>query len=83
MTVHLEHCASGGVDGPECDCTMRYIERVRREAASLAETLRDASDAGVSHALILPQLILVFREAFGEMPPNMMQALAQVTEQTT
>jgi hypothetical protein len=80
LTVHLEHCASS-VDGGECDCAQRYIELIRREAASLAETLRNASDAGVSHALILPQLILVFREAFGEMPPNMMQALTQVTEQ--
>jgi hypothetical protein len=45
-----------------------HLEAVKRDAAALAETLRDASDAGVSHALILPQLVLVFREAFGEMP---------------
>lgn len=45
-----------------------HLDAVKRDAAQLAETLRDASDAGVSHALILPQLVLVFREAFGEMP---------------
>jgi hypothetical protein len=44
---------------------------VDERARALAETLRDASDAGVSHALILPRLVLVFREAFGEMPPGM------------
>jgi hypothetical protein len=43
---------------------------VKEDAKRLAETLRDASDAGVSHALILPQLMLVFREAFGAMPPG-------------
>lgn len=45
-----------------------YIEAVKRDATQLAETLKTASDAGVSHALILPQLVLVFREVFGEMP---------------
>ena len=45
-----------------------HLDAVKRDATALAETLRDAADAGVSHALILPQLVLVFREAFGEMP---------------
>lgn len=48
-----------------------HIDRVKADAEKLAVTLRDASDAGVSHALILPQLVLVFREAFGEMPEGM------------
>jgi hypothetical protein len=48
-----------------------HLEAVKRDAAVLAVTLRDASDAGVSHALILPQLVLVFREAFGEIPAGM------------
>lgn len=48
----------------------QHLERVKRDATALAETLREASDAGVSHALILPQLVLVFRTAFGEMPPG-------------
>lgn len=46
----------------------QHIAAVKRDAALLAESLRAASDAGVSHALILPQLVLVFREKFGEMP---------------
>jgi hypothetical protein len=45
-----------------------YIERVKADATALAETLREASDAGVPTALILPQLVLVFRTSFGEMP---------------
>lgn len=46
----------------------QHLAKVSADATRLAETLRDASDAGVPHALILPQLVLVFREAFGEMP---------------
>lgn len=45
-----------------------HIERVKRDATALAETLREVSDAGVPTALILPQLVLVFRSSFGEMP---------------
>lgn len=48
----------------------QHLLRVDEHARLLAETLRDASDAGVSHALILPRLMLVFRSAFGEMPPG-------------
>lgn len=50
------------------DEAAKYIEHVKHDATKLAETLRMASDAGVSNALILPQLVLVFREVFGEMP---------------
>lgn len=46
----------------------QWLERVKRDATVLAETLREASDAGVSHAIILPQLVLVFRQSFGEIP---------------
>ena len=46
----------------------QHLDLVKARAGGLAEALRDASDAGVSHALILPALVLVFREAFGEMP---------------
>lgn len=45
-----------------------HVERVKSDARQLAESLLRANDAGVSHALILPQLMLVFREVFGEMP---------------
>lgn len=51
--------------------TQEHLAAVKRDAAQLAETLRDASDAGVSPALVLPQLVLVFREAFGEMPAGL------------
>lgn len=44
------------------------ISRIRDRATDLASELRDATDAGVSHAVILPQLLIVFREVFGEMP---------------
>jgi len=47
-----------------------HLDRIRTDTARLSQTLKDASDAGVSPALILPQLVLVFREAFGEMPPG-------------
>lgn len=57
-----------------------YIARVQREGAAFAELLRDASDAGVSHMLILPQLVLVFRQAFGEMPPEMAAQLATIQQ---
>lgn len=65
--------APARVSGPADNGTpaltpQQHLEQVRRDATALAETLRDASDAGVSHALILPQLVLVFRQAFGEMP---------------
>jgi hypothetical protein len=46
------------------------VERIRTLASALATELRDASDAGVSHAVILPQLVLIFRQVFGEMPPG-------------
>ena len=47
------------------------IARIRAHAQQLAGELRDATDAGVSHAIILPQLMLVFREVFGELPAGM------------
>lgn len=45
-----------------------WIASVRQHAGELAAELRDATDAGVPPALILPALIDVFRSAFGEMP---------------
>lgn len=72
--THLESCSRNAGGKCDCDTTLHvltpqeHLDAVKRDAATLAVTLRDASDAGVSHALILPQLVLVFREAFGEMP---------------
>jgi len=45
-----------------------WLNRIDTQARELAITLRDASDAGVPHALVLPRLMLVFRETFGAMP---------------
>lgn len=47
-----------------------HMERIKAKATELADALRDASDAGVSQALILPQLMLVFKQSFGEPPPG-------------
>jgi hypothetical protein len=43
----------------------QLVADVRAAAGDLAEKLRHATDRGVSHAIILPQLVLVFRETFG------------------
>lgn len=48
--------------------TQQHLAAVKDAGERLAVALREASDAGVPHGLILPQLVLVFREAFGEMP---------------
>lgn len=48
-----------------------HVEQIRAAAVALAELLRAATDAGVSHAIILPQLVLVFRQVFGEMPDGL------------
>lgn len=45
-----------------------HLQAVKRNADVLAASLVAASDAGVSQAVILPQLMLAFRQAFGEMP---------------
>lgn len=48
-----------------------HVALVQSSARELAGRLRDATDAGVSHAIILPQLVLVFREVFGELPAGL------------
>lgn len=45
-----------------------HLAHVEAKARQLADALSAASDAGVSPALIMPRLMLVFREAFGAMP---------------
>lgn len=47
------------------------VADIRAKATDLAEALRLATDRGVSHAIVLPQLVLVFRQVFGEMPAGM------------
>jgi hypothetical protein len=56
-----------------------YLAAIRRDAEKLAGSLLAASDAGVGPALIVPQLVLVFRAAFGAMPADLLPMLAQVT----
>lgn len=56
----------------------QHIERIKAMAHALADALRDASDAGVSHAVIVPQLVVVFKQSFGEPPPGL---LASIQEQ--
>jgi hypothetical protein len=50
--------------------TAEHLERITAQATALAESLREATDDGVSNALILPRLVLVFRQSFGEPPPG-------------
>jgi hypothetical protein len=72
----FNQCDDHGKPWPCAECQeaapvltpQQHLEAVNRDATRLAETLVAANDAGVSHALILPQLVLVFRTAFGEMP---------------
>lgn len=58
-----------------------HVDRIDGAARELAGYLRTATDEGVSPALILPRLVLVFREVFGSMPPEvagMVAGFAQV-----
>lgn len=45
-----------------------HVEAVKAHGQVFFAALRDASDAGVSHAILLPQLVLVYRQVFGSMP---------------
>lgn len=40
-----------------------HVELVKEKAKELIEALNGATDAGVSHAALLPELVSVFREA--------------------
>jgi len=48
-----------------------HIELLERDVAEFARHLNAAQEAGVSHALIIPRLMLAYRNAFGEveLPP--------------
>jgi hypothetical protein len=54
-----------------------YVEKVKAEAGALAETLREAIEMGTSHAIILPELLMVFRDAWGTMPPEIGAMIAE------
>lgn len=48
--------------------TEQHLRRIDEGAAELAAALKDALDAGVGQALVLPRLMLAFRQSFGQMP---------------
>lgn len=54
-----------------------FVGKVQAEAGALASTLKEAIEAGTSHAIILPELLIVFRDAWGTMPPEIGEMIAQ------
>ena len=46
---------------------LEHVELVKEKAGDLCRALTEASDAGVSQALLLPELMVVFRD-FGMLP---------------
>jgi len=58
---------------PELELELAPEERVARLEELVGEFAREltaAQDAGVSHAILLPRLMLAFRQHFGEPPPG-------------
>lgn len=55
-----------------------HVDKIRFYGERLAGALTDATEAGVSQALILPQLVLIFRTNFGAIPPGI--SIPGVTE---
>lgn len=56
--------------------SLEHVRNVRVKADALAAALVDATDAGVSGAVILPQLIAAFKGAFGgDVPPEALRML--------
>ncbi len=51
--------------------TDEHLTAIDARATELAVALREAADEGVSHALILPRLVTVFKTSFGEPPPGL------------
>lgn len=45
-----------------------HLQRIDTAAAELAAALKDALDADVGQALVLPRLMLAFRQSFGDLP---------------
>jgi hypothetical protein len=52
----------------EADEQARRVERLEELVGEFARELTAAQDAGVSHAVLLPRLMLAFRAHFGEPP---------------
>lgn len=47
-----------------------HVQRLEATVELFARQLAETQEAGVSHAIILPRLMLAFRRAFGEPPPG-------------
>lgn len=47
-----------------------HLRRLEDTVERFARELSEAQEANVSHALILPRLMLAFRRSFGEPPPG-------------
>lgn len=45
-----------------------HVARLERDVAEFARHLSEAQEAGVSHAVLLPRMMLAFRASFGEVP---------------
>lgn len=56
-----------------------HLEEIEATARDLAQKLNAASEAGVSPALILPRLVMVFRDVFGEVPPGILGMMGGMT----
>lgn len=47
-----------------------HVAGLEAAVEDFARRLTAAQEAGVSHAIILPRLMLAFRRSFGELPPG-------------
>lgn len=48
----------------------QLVVQLEQDVATFAQHLSAAQDAGVSHAILLPRMMLAFRRSFGEPPPG-------------
>ena len=61
------------------DLQQLHIAAIRGRAAELASALKAAHEAGVPPGIVIPQLVLVFREVFGgDASPEAMGRLAEI-----
>lgn len=55
-----------------------HVARLEADVETFARHLSEAQAAEVSHALILPRLMLAFRRSFGEPPPGFVMPALEV-----
>lgn len=48
----------------------QHVAGLEQAVEDFARRLTAAQDAGVSHAILLPRMMLAFRRSFGEPPPG-------------